>query len=80
MSSAQFKPPTKVVQQRLNAQKDDLVLLVDDTLPRSRWSLGHILEVFPDKNGLVRTVLVKSQNTLLKRPITKLCLILRKEE
>ena len=70
----------KWFQQRRNAQKDDLVLLVDDTLPRSRWSLGCILEVFPDKNGLVRTVLVKSRNTLLKRPITKLCLILRKEE
>ena len=70
----------KWFQQRRNAQKDDLVLLVDDTLPCSRWSLGRILEVFPDKNGLVRTVLVKSRNTLLKRPITKLCLILRKEE
>ena len=70
----------KWFQQQRNAQMDDIVLLVDDTLPRSRWSLGRIMQVFPDKDGLVRTVLVKSRNALFKRPITKLCLILKKEE
>ena len=70
----------KWFQQQRKAQKDDIVLLVDDTLPCSRWSLGHILEVFLDKNGFVRTVLVNSRTTLFKRSIKKLCLILRKEE
>jgi len=61
-------------------QKDDVVLLVDEAQPRSRWTLGHILSVFPDKKGQIRTVLVKSLDNIFKRPITKLCLILKADE
>ena len=37
------------------------------------------MKVFPDKNGLVQPVLVKSRNAVFKR-IAKLCLILKTEE
>jgi len=63
-----------------NFEKDDIVLVVDETQPRSRWALGRIIDTYSDSKGLVRSVLVKSQNTLLKRPITKLCLILESNE
>ena len=49
-----------------NFQKDDIVLIVDETQPRSRWTLGKVMNTYPDSNGLVRTVLVKSGKTLFK--------------
>ena len=70
----------KWFQKQRNMQKDDVVLLVDESLPRSRWALGRIMDVYPDSKGLVRSVLVKSNNTLFKRPITKLCLILQADQ
>ena len=58
-----------------NFQVNDVVLLVEDTQRRSKWVLGRILETYPDpdKHGLVRTVLVKTQTSVVKRPIAKLC-------
>ena len=56
-----------------NVQVNDVVLLVEDTQQRSKWVMGKVLQTFPDKRGLVRTVLVKTQHNVVKRPISKLC-------
>ena len=56
-----------------NLQVNDVVLLVEDTQQRSRWVLGRVLETYVGKNGLARTVLVKTQSSVLKQPITTLC-------
>ena len=64
----------------------DLVLLTDVLLPRSLWSLGRIIEVYPDKHGNVRVVKLrvpKCKNlnkdsleiTELVRPISKIVLL-----
>lgn len=58
----------------------DVVLIVDDTSPRNSWPLGRIVETFPDKNGLVRQVKVKTKTNELCRPITKLCLLQESED
>ena len=70
---------------------DDLVLLVDQLLPRNQWSMGRIVEVFKDKKGSVRSakVLVAQMKGLdkhilkskviIERPIVKL-IILRSVE
>ena len=60
-----------------NLEKGDLVLLVEDTQPRNSWITGRILSTFPDKNGLVRQVELKTPTGVLKRPIRKLCLLLK---
>jgi hypothetical protein len=44
--------------------------------PDSSWTLGRVLEVYPDKKGTVRVVKVKTPTTVLQRPIHKLCMIL----
>jgi hypothetical protein len=31
----------------------DVVLLVDDDLPRNNWLLGRVISVFPGADGLV---------------------------
>lgn len=66
-----------------NYKIGDLVLLTDVHLPRSQWCLGRIMEIYPDKNNVVRVVKVriakyKDSNrvnfgfTELVRPISKL--------
>ena len=54
---------------------DDLVLVVDDAVPRSRWLLGRVSRVFPGEDLCVRTAEVKTKNSRLVRPVTKLCLL-----
>ena len=61
-----------------NLDVDDVVLLVGDLQQRSKWALGRVVKILPDKRGLVRTVHVKTQNKVVTRSIAKLCLILDK--
>ena len=58
-----------------NLAKDDIVLVADKSSPRNFWPLGRILEAYPGKDGLVRSVRVKTVNGELVRPIEKLCLL-----
>ena len=50
------------------------MILKDGNVPRSQWPLGRVIEVCPDDNGVVRSVLVRTKDNVLKRPIVKLCL------
>lgn len=76
---------TLQVRQKWNEKKrnmsvNDLVLVVDDNAPRNHWLLGRIIEVFVDKYGVVRSCNVKTSNSVLHRPIGKLCLIKSNDE
>ena len=54
----------------------DVVLMLDDTLPRGLWPLGRVLEVFPNQSdGLVRSVKLKTRSSILVRPIDKIVLL-----
>ena len=59
---------------RRNFQEGDVVLLVDSS-PRNTWSLGRIIEIYPDRKGLVRSVKVRPNTGTYHRPVHKLCLI-----
>jgi len=48
-----------------NAQIGDLVLLVDEQLPRGKWPSGRIVSTKSGRDGLVRTVEVKTQTSTL---------------
>ena len=53
-----------------------IVLLVDETSPRSSWPLGRILRVKPNtKDGYVRRVILKTKSTVLERPVDKIVLL-----
>ena len=54
---------------------NDLVLVVDKTVPRSRWLLGRVTKVFPGEDSRVRNAEVKTKDSSLTRPVTKLCLL-----
>ena len=58
----------------------DVVIIREENVPRNAWSLALVVRVEPDAQGLVRSVVVKTRETMLRRPINKLVLILPKEE
>ena len=66
----------KWLDEKRNLQVDDVVLVVDTSIPRSKWLKGVVVDTFPDKKGHVRATLIKTVHGLMKRPISKLCLIL----
>ena len=58
-----------------NFKQNDLVLVVNDNLPRSFWHMGRILSVVKGADIVVRSAEVTLPNTTLKRPTSKLCLL-----
>ena len=58
-----------------NFKKDDVVLVMDEAMPRDTWPQGRIMEVKKGRDGLVRTVLVTTLKSRLIRPINKFCLL-----
>lgn len=55
-----------------NIKKGDLVVVKEENLPPMSWKLARIEEVLPGKDGLVRTVILRTSTGIYKRPITKL--------
>jgi len=58
---------------RKNFAVDETVLLYDEHLPRRKRQLGRVTEVFPDAQGKVRQVQVKTRSSSFRRPVTTLC-------
>ena len=50
----------------------DLVLVVDENVPRGRWNLGRVIKTFPGDDDLVRAADVQTKNGVHKRPVVKL--------
>jgi hypothetical protein len=49
-----------------------IVLIQEDHVPRLQWDMGIIVEVFPGKDGRVRTVKVKTSKGTYVRSIQRL--------
>ena len=55
-----------------NLAVGDLVLILDESLPRGCWPLGLVEEVFPDAKGSVRRVVVRTAGARrLRRDVRK---------
>ena len=54
-----------------NFKPNDLVLVVNDSLPRYFWQMGRILSVFKSADNAVRSAEVRLPNTTLNRPTSK---------
>ena len=53
-------------------QVGDVVLMTEDNIPRRAWPLGLVVELLPGKDGLVRTVKVKTAKGIYSRPVQRL--------
>ena len=60
---------------RRNFASGDIVLVVNETTPRSSWPLARITHVYPDANGHVRKVKLRTKSSILERPVDK-CILL----
>ncbi|CAG7709901.1 unnamed protein product [Allacma fusca] len=63
-----------------NVKIETLLLIKDDRLPSMKWKLGHVIETHPGKDNLVRVVTLKTSDGELKRPVARLCPLLRADE
>ena len=63
-------------QPQRNLEVGDVVLMKDDNAARNDWPMGVITATEPDAEGFVRSAVVKTQNTELRRPVSKLILLL----
>ena len=55
-----------------NLKEDDLVLVIEDNIPRNAWSLGRVIETHPGADGLVRVVNVKVGSKVRRRAVQRL--------
>ncbi|XP_063636148.1 uncharacterized protein LOC134806757 [Cydia splendana] len=52
-----------------------IVVIKNDHLPPGKWQLGRIVDKHPGADNLTRVYSVKSGDSIIKRTITKLCLM-----
>ncbi|XP_055614831.1 uncharacterized protein LOC129761148 [Toxorhynchites rutilus septentrionalis] len=52
-----------------------LVILVDEQQHPVKWPLARIVDVHPGHDQLIRVVTLKTPRGIVKRPITKICLL-----
>ena len=65
-------PPWRGAQGKCNLREGSVVLVQDDQQPRLRWPLGVITQLFPGRDGVVRTVEVKTASGKLVRSIPRI--------
>lgn len=65
-------PPTiKDFVSRCNLRKGSMVLVREDNAPRLQWPLGVVTELFPGKDGVLRSVSVKTAKGIFCRPVQR---------
>ena len=72
-----FKPSQKMDTKDglLSLRVGDLVIISSHDVPRSYWPMGRIIEVYPGRDGVVRSIKLKTSNGELSRPSALLCLL-----
>ncbi|KAK3896281.1 hypothetical protein Pcinc_000025 [Petrolisthes cinctipes] len=65
-------PAVKSFRSNCNVKKGSVVLLREDNVPRMNWPLGVITDLYPGRDGIVRSVNVKTAKGMLCRPVQKI--------
>ena len=71
---------TKWFKKRENLAVGDIVLVVNPQVQRAHWKMARVQEVFPGKDGYIRSAEIKSDDGSYIRPISKLVLLLSENE
>ncbi|GFV17530.1 uncharacterized protein TNCV_4028601 [Trichonephila clavipes] len=72
-------PRSKWKFEKDNARVDDLVLIKEDNLAVNKGLMDRLIEVFPGKDNRIRVVTIKTQYGVVKRPISKICILPMRE-
>lgn len=68
----QLQNRNKWIHKKPNLEVNDIVLIKEDNTPSCKWPLGKIVELHPGKDELIRVVAVKTKNSIIKRPVSKI--------
>lgn len=75
----EYKPTLKTRQSHHTPQDNikigDIVLIVDQTMPRGAWPRGIVTSVFPGPDGRIRVTEVRTTAGLMRRPASRLIVI-----
>lgn len=63
----------KWVDQEEDIKVEDIVLIRDEDQRPCYWPLGRVIAVYPGRDGLVRAVKLRTEDSEYTRPIAKLC-------
>ncbi|GFW28521.1 integrase catalytic domain-containing protein [Trichonephila clavipes] len=74
-----FQQRSKWKFEKDNARVGDLVLIKEDNLAVNKWLMGRLIEVFSGKDNRIRVVTIKTQHGVVKRPISKICILPMRE-
>ena len=58
-----------------NIEVGDLVWLIEDSVKRSQYSVARIVEIYPGKDGVRRSTLIKTLAGTFKKTVVKLALL-----
>ena len=58
-----------------NVRVGDLVLVHENRISRGLWSIAVVKKVIPGRDGRVRTVEIKTKDTVLTRPVVNISLL-----
>lgn len=61
-------------------QVNDIVLVVDNTLPRNTWPMGVVERTHHGPDGGIRVVEVRTRTGTFRRPVSKLVVLVKEEE
>ena len=53
----------------------DIVTIEEDNTERSKWPLAGVNKLFYGKDGVVRSVQLKTKDSILHMSVAKLCLL-----
>lgn len=71
----QFMNRYKWAYQTPEPKVGDIVLVKEDDLPPARWLYGIIEQKHPGLDGITRVVSLSCKGTVIKRPVSKLCIL-----
>ena len=63
-----------------NLEVGDIVVVVDDDTPRSRWPMARVEDTYPSHDGLVRKVRVRMGTSSYDRPVHRLITLMKKTD
>lgn len=53
-------------------EEGTVVIIKEDYLPQTQWTLGRVTETYPGEDGIIRVVTVKTGSGLIKRNVKRL--------
>lgn len=58
-----------------NVKMDDLVIIKNENTQPLQWAMGRVVDLHPDKDGIVRVISVRTSSGITKKAISRVCVL-----